>query len=83
MLSDDGRCKTFDKKANGYVRGEGVGVILLKNLAQAEADGDTIHAVIKGSTMNHGGFTTSLTVPNPKSAIQFNKKSLAESWHSA
>ena len=65
MLSNDGKCKTFDKSANGYVRGEGVGVILLKSLSQAEADGDRIYAVIKGSAMNHGGFTSSLTVPNP------------------
>jgi polyketide synthase PksN len=70
MLSEDGRCKTFDKSANGYVRGEGVGAILLKPLAQAEADGDNIYAVIKGSAENHGGHATSLTAPNPNAQAQ-------------
>ena len=65
MLSEDGRCKTFDASANGYVRGEGAGAILLKPLAQARADGDIIYAIIKGSATNHGGHVNSLTVPNP------------------
>jgi acyl transferase domain-containing protein/acyl carrier protein len=65
MLSPDGRCKTFDKSANGYVRGEGVGVVLLKPLNKAVADGDHIYGVIKGSAVNHGGFSNSLTAPNP------------------
>jgi acyl transferase domain-containing protein/acyl carrier protein/ubiquinone/menaquinone biosynthesis C-methylase UbiE len=70
MLSDDGRCKTFDKQANGYVRGEGVGAILLKSLEQAEADGDHIYAVIKGSAENHGGYATFLTAPNPNAQAE-------------
>jgi acyl transferase domain-containing protein/7-keto-8-aminopelargonate synthetase-like enzyme/acyl carrier protein/2-polyprenyl-3-methyl-5-hydroxy-6-metoxy-1,4-benzoquinol methylase len=65
MLSPDGRCKTFDKSANGYVRGEGVGVILLKPLTKAITDGDHIYGVIKGSAVNHGGYSNSLTAPNP------------------
>jgi len=65
MLSPDGRCKTFDSKANGYVRSEGVGTLLLKSLRKAEADGDYIYGVIKGSAENHGGHVNSLTVPNP------------------
>lgn len=65
MLSPDGRCKTFDKGANGYVRGEGVGAILLKSLKKAEEDGDYIYGVIKGTAINHGGKVSSLTVPNP------------------
>jgi amino acid adenylation domain-containing protein len=65
MLSVDGRCKTFDSQANGYVRGEGAGVLILKPLNKAIADGDNIHAVIKGSSENHGGRTNSLTAPNP------------------
>ena len=64
-LSDDGQCKTFDKGANGYVKGEGVGAILLKPLHKAIADGDAIHGVIKGSAVNHGGKAKSLTAPNP------------------
>ncbi|RKZ68397.1 MAG: hypothetical protein DRQ99_03980, partial [Candidatus Parabeggiatoa sp. nov. 3] len=64
VLSPDGRCKTFDKSANGYVKGEGVGAVLLKPLSQAIADNDNIYAVIKGTAVNHGGKATSLTAPN-------------------
>ncbi len=55
MLSRRGRCRTFMSDADGYVRGEGVGVFVLKSLRNAEADGDHIHAVIRGSGVNHGG----------------------------
>ncbi|MEM5672093.1 polyketide synthase [Bacillus cereus] len=65
MLSSDGKCKTFDKNANGFVRGEGVGAILLKPLRKALEDNDNIYAVIKGSATNHGGRAKSLTSPNP------------------
>jgi len=65
MLSPDGRCKTFDARADGYVRGEGVGAVLLKPLDRAERDGDTIHAIIRGSAVNHGGYVNTLTSPNP------------------
>ncbi len=65
MLSEDGRCKTFDKNANGYVRGEGVGALLLKRLSQAQTDGDHIYAVIKACAVNHGGNVNTLTAPNP------------------
>ena len=64
MLSPDGQCKTFDASANGYVRGEGCGVVVLKRLSEAEADGDRIWAVIRGAAVNHGGASTGLTVPN-------------------
>ncbi|HKX26950.1 MAG TPA: SDR family NAD(P)-dependent oxidoreductase, partial [Blastocatellia bacterium] len=64
MLSEDGRCKTFSKQANGYARGEGVGVIFLKRLRQAQQDGDTIYGVINGTIVNHGGRATSLTAPS-------------------
>jgi len=66
MLSPDGRCKTFDQSANGYVKGEGVGAVLLKPLDKAEADGDFIHAVIRASAENHGGRAHFLTAPNPE-----------------
>src|SRR5579864_2027432 len=64
MLSPDGKCKSFDKRANGYVRGEGCGAILIKTLAAAEADGNHIYAVIKATAENHGGKVTTLTAPN-------------------
>ncbi|MCP4695670.1 MAG: SDR family NAD(P)-dependent oxidoreductase, partial [Gammaproteobacteria bacterium] len=70
MLSEDGRCKTFDDSANGYVRGEGAGAVLLKFLSQAEADGDPIIALIKGSAENHGGHAKSLTAPNPNAQAE-------------
>ncbi|QDX95805.1 SDR family NAD(P)-dependent oxidoreductase [Brevibacillus laterosporus] len=66
MLSKDGKCKTFDKDAGGYVRGEGGVVLLLKPVKQAERDGDSILAVIKGTAINHGGQANGLTVPNPE-----------------
>jgi polyketide synthase PksN len=65
MLSPDGKCKTFDKSANGYVRGEGCGAIFLKSLAAAEADGDHIYAIVKATAENHGGRVTAMTAPNP------------------
>ena len=64
MLSSDGKCKTFDKSANGYVRGEGSGAIFLKRLSEAERDGNHIYAVIKATAENHGGKVTTLTAPN-------------------
>ncbi|WP_107667151.1 type I polyketide synthase [Cyanothece sp. BG0011] len=63
-LAPDGRCKTFDKDANGYVRGEGCGVIVLKRLKDAIADQDNILAVIRGSAVNQDGPSSGLTVPN-------------------
>ncbi|MEH0581522.1 ACP S-malonyltransferase [Streptomyces sp. B21-108] len=65
MLSPDGRCKTFDVRADGYVRGEGVVALLIKPLSHAERDGDHIHAVLRGSAVNHSGRTVSLTAPDP------------------
>ncbi|WP_158549190.1 SDR family NAD(P)-dependent oxidoreductase [Lysobacter silvisoli] len=65
MLADDGKCKTFDSRANGYVRGEGSGAILIKPLENAIADGDHIYAVVKSTAENHGGKVTMLTAPNP------------------
>ena len=64
MLSPDGQCRTFDDSANGYVRAEGCGVVVLKRLSEAEADGDRIWAVIRGSAVNNGGTGVGLTVPN-------------------
>lgn len=55
MLAADGRCKTFDAAADGYVRGEGCGVVVLKRLADAVQDGDRIYAVVRGSAVNQDG----------------------------
>ena len=66
FLSSDGRCRSFGEGGDGYVPGEGVGAVLLKPLRQAVADGDHIYAVVKGSSINHGGKTSGFTVPNPK-----------------
>ncbi|MFJ9895893.1 type I polyketide synthase [Streptomyces sp. NPDC091280] len=63
-LSPDGRSFTFDARANGYVRGEGGGMVLLKPLAAARADGDRVHGVILGSAVNNDGTTEGLTVPS-------------------
>ncbi len=64
MLSPDGRCKTFDADADGYVRGEGCGVAVVKRLADAIRDGDRIRAVIRGSAVNQDGASGGITVPN-------------------
>ncbi|MCV3213932.1 acyltransferase domain-containing protein [Plectonema radiosum NIES-515] len=64
MLSPQGQCKTFDAEADGYVRGEGAGVILLKPLSRAIEDRDHIYGVIRGSAINHGGRARTLTSPN-------------------
>lgn len=65
-LSKEGRCKTFDEAADGYVRGEGGGILVLKSLGKALADGNHIYAIVRGSGTNHGGRTNSLTVTSPK-----------------
>ena len=65
-MSPDGRCFTFDARANGYVRGEGCGVVVLKLLSQALADGDPIRCVILGSAMNNDGASNGLSAPNVK-----------------
>jgi acyl transferase domain-containing protein/acyl carrier protein len=64
MLNPDGRCKTFDAAANGFVKGEGCGLVVLKRLSDALADGDNILALIRGSAVNHNGRSSSLISPN-------------------
>ncbi|WP_206326773.1 SDR family NAD(P)-dependent oxidoreductase [Streptomyces sp. S3(2020)] len=65
MLSATGHCHTFDRAADGYVRGEGVAAVLLKPLSRALADGDPVHAVLRGIAVGHGGRAHSLTAPRP------------------
>ncbi|MDJ0756201.1 MAG: amino acid adenylation domain-containing protein [Ardenticatenaceae bacterium] len=64
MMAPDGRCKTFDASANGYVRGEGCGILVLKRLSDAQRDGDQVLALIRGSAVNQDGPSGGLTVPN-------------------
>src|SRR5207253_3253872 len=64
FMSPDGRCKTFDKAADGYVRGEGCGVVVLKRLSDALADGHQIIGLVCGTAVNHGGRSNGLTAPN-------------------
>ena len=64
-MAPDGRCKAFDARANGYVRSEGAGVVVLKPLSKARADGDPIYAVIRGSAVNQDGRSNGLMAPNP------------------
>ena len=78
MLSPDGQCKAFDASANGYVRGEGCGVLVLKRLGDAEADGDRIRAVIRGAAVNHGGAGVGLTVPNTPALEEVMKTALSD-----
>ncbi|MGO4835920.1 polyketide synthase, partial [Rhizobiaceae sp. 2RAB30] len=66
VLSPSGQCRTFDAGADGYVRAEGVGALLLKPLSNAIRDRDHIYAVIKGTAVNHGGKAASLTAPNSR-----------------
>src|SRR6266511_3389281 len=79
MLAPDGRCKVFDAKADGYVRSEGAVMLLLKPLGAAIAERDQIHAVIRGSAINHGGLAGGLTVPNPQKQSEL----LIAAWQDA
>jgi acyl transferase domain-containing protein/acyl carrier protein len=64
MLAPDGRCKTFDAKADGYVRGEGCGIVVLKRFSDALDNGDFISGLIRGTAVNQDGYGNGLTAPN-------------------
>ncbi len=82
-LSPRGRCRPFAQGADGYVLGEGTGVVLLKPLARALADGDHVLAVIRGAAVNHGGQAAGLTVPNPAAQAKVVRAALSEAQLSA
>lgn len=77
MLSAQGRCNTFGSGADGYVRSEGCGLVLLKTLSRAQADGDTILAVIRGSAVNQDGRSHGLSAPNGPAQIDVMRRALA------
>ena len=83
MLADDGCCKTFDDRADGYVRGEGVGVAILKPLKKALEDGDRIYGIVRGSAINHGGRANSLTAPNAAAQTEVISEALDKAGISA
>ncbi|MBL9006659.1 MAG: SDR family NAD(P)-dependent oxidoreductase [Myxococcales bacterium] len=75
-LSPDGRCKTFDAQANGFVRGEGAGLVVLQRLSDAQRAGQRILAVIRGSAVNQDGRSTGLTAPNVRSQVAMLRSAL-------
>ncbi|MGD1907669.1 MAG: type I polyketide synthase, partial [Leptolyngbyaceae cyanobacterium] len=77
-LSPDSRCKAFDAAANGFVRSEGAGAVVLKPLSQAIAQGDAVYAVIRGSAVNQDGRTNGLTAPNPAAQKQVIEAALTQ-----
>ena len=77
-LSPDGRCRSFDARANGYVRGEGGGVVVLKRLEDARRDGDRLAAILRGSAVTHDGAAAGLTVPNPTAQAAMLRRALAD-----
>src|SRR6185369_14552648 len=77
VMSPSGQCRAFDAAADGMVRGEGAGVVVLKRLADAVRDGDRVLAVIRGSAVNHDGASGGLTVPNPKAQAELYRQALA------
>ncbi|KAM3115390.1 amino acid adenylation domain-containing protein [Phormidesmis sp. 146-33] len=79
LMSAKGRCRTFDAAADGYVRSEGCGVVVLKRLSDAQAAGDHIWAVIRGTAVNHGGASGGLTIPNGATQQTVIREALSQS----
>ncbi|KAH7827829.1 putative beta-ketoacyl synthase [Monocercomonoides exilis] len=81
FMSPDGRCKTFDSRANGYVRSEGCGVVFLKPLSRAVADGDRIYSVLLATAVNQDGKSNGLTAPSPLSQEMLLRQCLKDASH--
>ncbi|MGW0535305.1 type I polyketide synthase [Streptomyces sp. NPDC003032] len=77
VLASDGQCKTFDERADGYARAEGCGVLVLKRLSDALRDGDTVHALIRGSAVGQDGESAGLVAPNGAAQEQVMRSALA------
>ncbi|WP_040689419.1 beta-ketoacyl [acyl carrier protein] synthase domain-containing protein, partial [Nocardiopsis lucentensis] len=77
-LAPDGRCKAFDARANGFGRGEGCGVVVLKRLDRAVADGDRVVAVLRGSAVNQDGRSSGFTAPNVLAQVDVITRALAD-----
>jgi acyl transferase domain-containing protein/enoyl-CoA hydratase/carnithine racemase/acyl carrier protein len=80
MLSPEGKCFTFDQRADGFVPGEGVGVVMLKRLSDAQRDGDNIRGVVQGWGINQDGRTNGITAPNPESQTRL-ERDVYEKYH--
>ena len=83
MMAADGKCKTFDASADGYVRSEGCGIVALKRLSEAEKDGDTILGIVRGSAINQDGRSNGLTAPNSLAQQSVIRQALANARISA
>ncbi|MCM2369159.1 type I polyketide synthase [Aporhodopirellula aestuarii] len=78
MLSPDGKCRPFDDQANGYVRGEGCGIVILKRLSDAVSNGDMILATIRGSAVNQDGLTSGITAPRGTAQVEVIRRALRD-----
>lgn len=81
MLSPDGLCKVFDQSANGYVRSEGAGILVLKRLSRAISDNNPIYCLIKGTAVNQDGSTTTLTTPDGSAQVELMRQVLESTHH--
>lgn len=77
-LSKDSRCKSFSNEANGFIRSEGAGILILKRLSDAQRDGDNILAIVKGTAVNQDGRSNGFTAPNVKAQERLLKKALSD-----